>query len=227
MILSILSGGSKLKKVKVFFLGDSITYGIGTSGYGSTGSGIVGSHSYPQQVAALYNNSLNFSFVKLGYSGQTSVWWNVDQKASDMSLIDIDNYDLNIVVVFFGANDIAGYPVSQVYNSMVDIHDAYRLAGVKVVAVPVMNRIDYPGYLIFEGNRMTYNNLLLANPGTYDDIAQLWLEPNIYTQAAPSNPVYFAAGDVDGLTGVHPTDAGAALIAKQVKLALDRIIKSS
>lgn len=210
-------------KVQLFFVGDSITFGIGTTGYGPSGSGIQGTNSYPEQAYALLGNS-NLTLFKRGYPGVRSDNYAATNLSGDLARIDKVKFRRQIVVVFWGANDIATYTdATLIYNNIKAVHAAYRAQGCKTIVVTVMNRIDNGKQV--DTQRQALNALIRANWQTFaDDIADLAAQPLLDDTAAPQNALYFAVNDVDGLSGVHPTDAGAGLIATEVIKPIKRLV---
>ncbi|MDB5240086.1 MAG: Lysophospholipase [Spirosoma sp.] len=218
--LLILAGALK---AQLFFVGDSITFGIGTTGYGASGSNVQGVNSFPQQTYALLKNT-KLTLVKRGYPGVRADNYASSNMASDLLLVDNTNYRRQIVVIFWGANDIATYTdAAAILTNIKAVHAAYRAKGCKTVVVTVMNRIDAGKQV--DTQRQALNTLIRQDWATFaDDIADLSAQPLLDATTAPQNAAYFAANDVDGLSGVHLTDAGAALLAAEVAKPIQRLL---
>lgn len=210
-------------KFQLFYVGDSITYGIGTNGYGASGSNIQGTNSYPEQCYRLLNDPKAI-FYKRGYPGfRADNYVSAGKMATDQALIDKVHYRKQIAVIFFGANDIAATTdANAIYSNIVAVHNSYRALGCKTIVVTVMNRIDRG--LQVDSQRQAVNALIRANWQTFaDDIADLAAQPLLDATDAPQNSLYFRVDDVDGLTGVHLTDEGAALLAAEVLKPITRL----
>jgi lysophospholipase L1-like esterase len=221
-MVSTGSGGNPAKRIQLFFLGDSITYGIGTTGTGQSNSGIVGPNTYPKQALTMLSD-INVSSTIRGFSGQTQQWFNDNEMINTINMFRVNTFDIVACVVFFGANDIC-YPdktAANIYSSIVACHTSLRAGGAKTIVVPILNRKDSYAQADTNSKRLAVNAMLSANwPAFADGFADLSLHPNIYADAAPDDPTYFASPDPDGLSKVHPTDQGAGLIATEVAAAI-------
>lgn len=206
-------------------VGDSNVYGIGTTGYGPSGSNIQGTNSYPEQAYRLLNTSRVVLF-KRGYPGYSAADYVANGKqAIDLALTDPIKYRFFIVSIDFGSNDItrSGVTATDIFNNIKAVHTAYRARGYKTITVTVMNRKD--GGKQVDALRQQVNALIRANWQSYaDDICDLALQPLLDDVDAPDNTLVFRANDVDGLSGVHLTDYGATLKAAEIIKPVKRLM---
>lgn len=214
-----------VRKYQLFFIGDSITAGVGTTGAGSSASGIYdGPGSYPAQTLGLLPGTLNFPAPPFtayrAFPGQISQWYIDNDLQTTIGLFDKDNYTDIYCIVYWGSNDLAGgVTAAGLLTNVQAITAALQAAGAKVLIMPVLNRFDsaVPGGI--EPQRTTYNNSLFASSFS-DGIIDISIYPNIYAVNAPNNATYFAAPDLDGTSKLHPTNAGAAYLAQGAATSL-------
>lgn len=201
-----------ISKPLVYFIGDSLTKGIGTSDV---------TRSYPYQTAKLLNH---IDFEVFGYSGMSAAEYYNQRRYN----LIVSSMKPVFAVVFFGANDLNQFPTKKVYNDLVVLHQYLNQRGVKTIAMPVLNRKDkFAIQPEFNNNRLALNELLKAN---YHTFASGFVSPDtakeIYSSDAPDNIKYFNRHDVDGLTAIHLTNDGAAVLANAVANELRRVIAS-
>lgn len=211
--LGILGQCKAIKRPLLYFIGDSLTKGIGTTQIPL---------SYPYQTANLLNN---IDFEVFGYPGISAHEYYKDHIHN---LIISFRRDIT-AIVFLGANDLTELPVDKVYNDIVNVHHFLNEKNVKTITVPVLNRKDrFAKQPEFDRNRLTLNTLLKTN---YKTFSAGFVSPDkaqqIYASEAPENDIYFKKKDSDGLSGVHLTDVGAAILARAVAEEITRVINNS
>jgi len=186
----------------IYFIGDSLTKGVGTSSK---------EFSFPYQAVGLLKN---IDFEVFGYPGLSAS----EYYSQYIQNLIIDSKRDTIAVVFFGANDLTEFPTDQVYNDIVKIHQFLRNRGVKSIVVPVMNRVDkYAIQPDFDKRRLELNKRLRANFRSFTSgIVDVNTASEIYSSTAPNNENYFNRKDNDNLSGVHLTDRGASILGKAV-----------
>lgn len=213
------------RKYQLIYVGDSITAGVGTTGAGSSASGIFdGPGSYPAQTLALLPGTLNFPTPPFtayrAFPGQISQWYIDNDLQTTIGLFDKDNYTDIYCIVYWGSNDLAsGVTVAGLLANVQTITAALQAAGAKVLIMPVLNRLDAAAPTGIEPQRTTYNNSLFASSFS-DGIIDISIYPNIYAITAPNNATYFASPDLDGSSKLHPTNAGAAYLAQGAATSL-------
>ena len=214
----------------IVFTGDSITRGIGTSGTGSSSTDppIIGNNTYPKQTIQRLNND-NVDNLVFGFSGRTSRWFIDNELENVISLIDFDSFDEVIVAIFFGANDLSNYSntFDTIYQDLLYIHTRFRSLGCKTICIPALSRHDSTTASMInhiEINRRRLNQLLVSNWASFaSEYAHLENQQPIFDDLSPESSIYFARNDVDGLSKVHLTDAGARLLAEEVAQSVARI----
>jgi lysophospholipase L1-like esterase len=212
--------------VQLWFIGDSITRGIGTTGTGasSTTPAVIGTNTFPLQAIARLNQN-NFTTLISHHSGKTARQYITSYMADDITQFDISKEI--ICVVEFGANDQAtgANTAVSILQDIIELHSALRNAGAKTIVVPVLPRWDaIANPVSVNDKRKDLNKLLKALYKSFaDEYVTLENQPKIFNTIAPENSTYFATNDVDGLSKVHPTDSGAALIAEETAQAVARL----
>jgi lysophospholipase L1-like esterase len=208
-------GDTSTNKGSVLFVGDSITAGYGPSTWPG---------EYPTQTMALLSGSYNWQ--NFGIGGWTLAAW----LAMESELYPVVNQYSNppkILVFWAGRNDIAinADTAAGLYAKMVSFCNAQKAANpsLKIIFLDNLPGGDITGAL--ETIRTTLNGLYTADftqshghnvyssaTVTYADyLIDVAAEVNLQT---PSNGTYYA-------DTVHPTTAGAAIIAADVKVALN------
>lgn len=204
-VSSKLTGNTQL-----FFLGDSITFGVATT-YG---------FSYPQQVMTRLNDNIKFAKVQRGFSGQSAAWFNSNELQNTINMFNFTQYNNVVCVVYFGTNDLPTTDLDAFKTTILATYTALKNAGAKVIIVPVLNRTDKFSSASYDGRRLAFNEYAYANYKTLADGIADMKRQYVYLSEASSNSAFIAASDPDGLTGVHPTNRGAACIAEEVAQAI-------
>lgn len=212
-----------IKKVQLLFFGDSITGGIGTTSTGSSQSGDFNKgNDYPTKtVNALIADGLSVTQNIMPFPGQTASWFNTYALNDALKQFDYINYTDIYSILFFGANDMIAGSAENFEATLTSICAALRAAGAKVIIIPVLNRKDSFSSPAFNQRRNQFNSSILANYATIaDTVIDISGHPEMWGDDAPDNSTYFNALDSDGLSKVHPTDAGAQIIADVLAEAL-------
>ncbi len=228
---AILTNGTAFtaspKIIQTFFIGDSISAGIGTTGTGSSQSGdFLGANSYPVKTLG-YLPGLTIDPVYRLYPGLTSLDFINEDLAHTISLFDKENHTDIYCVLFYGANDLNAFDEPTYRGYITTVCSQLRAAGAKVILVPVLSRKDSfaasNGYAII-GRRNTFNTWAFANYATIaDGIADLRPYPEFFGDNAPDDATYFKVSDADGTSKVHPADAGANILALAVSAEITRL----
>jgi lysophospholipase L1-like esterase len=220
------------KNIQLFFIGDSITRGIGTTGSSFAGQGGVygGANSYPQQVLVGLTG-LNATVMQRGWSGETILWYNTNDLDRTIAMFDKVNYTDIYCVLYFGTNDMsleAGNRTAVEFQSDITaLSAAFKAAGAKTIIVPPLDvQTSSRNDVAYNASRMAFNTWLLANYATIaNGVADTSAYPDIYNIGAASNTTYFAsvAADPSGAGALHPTDAGAVMIAAAIISAVNTL----
>lgn len=218
---------SMKSKSKIIYIGDSITFGIGTTGYGTSGTNIVPTGvdlCYPMQSFSALNNS-NLDYFKSGNPGSTAKMFNTNGKlASALTQVNQSKYKKTIVPIFFGANDIVAYnDASAILSDIIATHTAFRNLGCKTIAITPMNRKDNGKNV--ESTRQALKSLILSQGSSFCDfVVDLSAQPLLDDINAPDNSTYFKMNDVDNLSYVHLTDEGARLLSIEINKGIISLI---
>lgn len=184
--------------------GNSITYGTGSTG---------GANGWPVQIAALLNNgaSAGWYIVNNGVAGQTTP--QMDTQASpgggvQTTDVRLGFYSKTIVTGWEVTNDLITNNVSAAtgYSNLVTFFNHRRSANAsaKLVVATALPSTQITG--TNETSRQTINTNIRTNWASFADA--LVDVASISQLQNPSNLTYF---NTDGL---HPTDAGYAIIAQ-------------
>jgi lysophospholipase L1-like esterase len=209
-------------KVQLVFLGDSFTDGIGTTGTNSSTSvpRVHGNMSFPLQTVRDLNDTAIFKPVIRGYPGQTAIGYINQQLQADLALFYPKDYDEIICVIEFGANDLTSYvntSVTDFAKNIVTLHGLVKAISpkIKTIVMPVAPRLDMAFNNDFNTKRNEYNNWISNNYKTFANAYGDYTNyQQVYADHADNCSYFFNYLDVDHLTGVHPTDRGAAVIAE-------------
>jgi lysophospholipase L1-like esterase len=212
------------KNIQLIFIGDSITAGQGTTTNGDSAHGpLFGANSYPVKTVSKLTGVTVTPFYR-GFPGGMQSQYITDDLDTTISIFDKHNYTDIYCILFYGANDLVIEVPSDFQTELSTICSALKTAGAKVIIVPVLSRKDSIAAGVSYGNiarRNTFNTWLSANYSTIaDGIVDFSGHPEIFADDAPDDATYFAAPDSDGLYKIHPTDAGADIIATQVASAV-------
>jgi len=226
------NGAATPKVIQLFALGDSITRGIGTTGSGfATGSGVYGgAYSWPQQALAGLSD-LDVTLFQRGWSGQTTGWFINNDLQRTIALFDKTNYTDIYCVLYFGTNDLVSTEAVDIEANVTSVCTALKAAGAKVLLVTPLDQQNAGlNPVLYNSRRADYHTWLVANASTVaDGLVDLSVYPEIYDVGAANDTTYFAdaAHDVSGAGKLHPTDAGAALIAEGVVNAVTTLSATS
>jgi len=218
------------KNIQLLFFGDSITGGIGTTGTGTSQTGDFNKgNDYPSKtVDALTTGGLSVTKGVLPFPGQTAAWFNTYALNDGIKLFDYINYTDIYCVLFFGANDMLGSTDTDFITNLTATSTALKAAGAKVIIVPVLNRKDSFSNTNFNPRRNAFNTWIAANYATIADaVVDISGHPEMWGDAAPDNATYFNDPDTDGLSKVHPTDAGALIIANCLNATISALALTS
>lgn len=219
------------KKVQLLFVGDSLTWGTGTTGTGylSSGSPVMGNMTYPKQCIADINNSLYTPSI-YGFPGWRFTDFTNDQGSTFNTHFDFVHNDVVLCAVWFGANDevVPGTDENVIYAAMQTLTSALKAGGAKVILLTAINRMDGVGnYPANNAIRKAYNVMLRATPlGTYFDALCDLGTTVLDADDAPMNDAWFADPDVDGFAHVHLNDTGAGIVAAAVASTVTSYINS-
>lgn len=226
MMFGLNNVPSAPKVIQLFTIGDSITRGIGTtgSGFSNTAGVYGGAYSWPQ-VAVAGMPDLNVTLHQRGWTGRNASWFNSNDLNRTIALFDKTNYTDIYCIVFYGVNDLSIDTASALQTNITATCAALKAAGAKVLLVtPLdMQNSSIVSPTTYNSRRAIYNNWLLANYSSIaDGVVDLSSYHAIYDDGAANNITYFAdaAHDVSSAGKIHPTDAGAALIASGVIAAV-------
>jgi len=146
-------------KPQVIFDGDSITYGVGSTG------GL----NYPNQTITLLGGSSAYDGTNLGVPSETIA----TMIANDPTVVDplYSAYRTNnFVLIWGGTNDLYfGADNTTVYNYIVSYAEARRLAGFKVAVFTILPRSAGSPPANFESYRQSINSMLRANWAAFAD----------------------------------------------------------
>ncbi|TSD67603.1 SGNH/GDSL hydrolase family protein [Inquilinus sp. KBS0705] len=205
------------KKIQAFFIGDSLTAGIGTTGVGTSASGnYFGVNSYPVKTISKLTG-LDIDGYNMAYPGRRAVDFNPNYLIPTIGRFNKELYTDIYCIVFFGANDLCTMDSTAFVTAITETCGTLKDAGAKVILVPVLSRKDTYAASISYNNisrRNTFNAWLASNYATIcDAYVDLSEHPEIFADNAPDNTTYFKDPDSDGYNKVHLTDAGADILA--------------
>jgi hypothetical protein len=206
-----------IRNYQIIFRGDSLTCGIGTTGTGTSATGVYfGPNSYPVKTISKLTG-IDVTPFYGGYPGETAIFGASHDQATTVSIVDRENYTDTYCIVFWGANDLVLDTDVAFRTALADYCTPIKAAGVKVIIVPVLSRKDSYAASVSYINitrRNNFNTWLNANYSNFADaVVDLSGSPEIFADDAPDNGTYFARPDTDGLYGVHLADAGADMLA--------------
>lgn len=186
--------------------GDSITYGYG----------IAAGSSYPHQLGTMLGSG--YTVLSSGVSGKRITDGSLANTCTnEASRID-ECYDAsrpsNRLVVFCGTNDLAnGDSAATAYSELVTYCQARQAAGWKVCVVTMLPRND----VSIEAARTTFNASVRSGWQSFaNSIADIAADTAIGDSGDESNTTYYS-------DGIHPTAAGAAIVAGHISRALQTI----
>lgn len=210
------------KKIQAFFIGDSITMGVGTTGTGFPGGAGVyaGADCFARQTISKLS-ALDITPKIRGFSGQTANWFRDTDLSKTIQLFDLENYTDVYCVLYFGTNDMAevgNRTALQMQADITALSAALKAAGAKVIIVPPLDvQTSARNNVTYNSRRAVYNVWLIDNYASIaDGLANTSVYPDIYADFAANNATYFAdvAHDVSGAGKLHPTSVGAELLAR-------------
>lgn len=197
--------------LNIVFDGDSITTDLWTpTPYMSPTIDLLTPH-YPDTT-----------WAEFGVGGQTWVNMTSDAVAQIDSLIDLSK-DRNIVTAFAGHNDMRDQTYTDAYNDAVAYCQARQAAGWQVVIITQMARNDnwgttYPDAASWDAARLSYNQLIRDNWGTFADaICDVAGDDRIGDLADVIDGTYF-------VDYIHPNDAGHAIIAELLNTSIRTLL---
>lgn len=202
-VLAYLAGqyGRGVVSHQVICDGDSIT-----AGYSSNTS------PWPAQLESLMGG--DWRHQNLGVVAQTIVSMASDA-TTQVNVMFNPNLSSNIVCAFGGTNDLFfGATVATLQTNYQNYCAARQSAGFEVVAFTILPRSEggVPG--TFEADRQTFNTWLRANYATFADaLADVAADTTIGDSGDELNTTYYQ-------DRVHPTNAGAAIIAGIAQTAI-------
>jgi lysophospholipase L1-like esterase len=215
---------SSPRAFQIFFIGDSLTAGVGTTGTGNSASAQYnGPNSYPVKTMSMLTG-LDAEAVIRPFPGRRVDEYSAFDLQTTISLFDKEHYTDIYCVLFWGANDIIISDESTFEANYTPVMGALQAAGAKVIVVPVLSSKGSYAAAISYANiarRNSFNTWLSTNFATYcDAIVDLSGYPEIFADDAPDNATYFGSPDPDGNTKTHLTDAGAELLATAISASI-------
>jgi lysophospholipase L1-like esterase len=224
LLNSAAFNASTARNYQIIFIGDSISAGVGTTTSGSSASGdFNGGNDFPSQ-ALTHLTGLTISKQIMPFPGRSADWFNNNAIHDAILLFDKVNHTDIYCIVEFGANDLGiGGEGLAIYKTAIALTCAtLKAAGAKVILTPILNRKDDFAGGSFAADRNNANSWLVANYITIgaDALVDYSNHPEIFSDTAPDNATYFNTVDADGLTKVHPTDVGAAIIGTCVATSI-------
>lgn len=200
-ILQYLKAAYPHKTNLVVFDGDSIT----------TGLGVAAGSDFPSQTVPLLTEP-DWLKVNVAAGGRT-VATMVSQAARIVDSAYDAQYTNKIVCEQGGINDVfGGASAATVYSNLLTYWAARQAKGYKVVACTVLPASTVTGGA--ETARTDLNTSIRGDATKYDALADIANDARLQNTA---NTTYFQAD------GVHPTAAGAAVIAEIVAAAVNSI----
>lgn len=192
--------------IQVQFLGDSTTYG--------TGSTTPSTDSYPAQMLPLLTKSTAGS-TNWGHPGFSIAGIaTASLTEGDVHYTPIHVQDLACIVA--GTNDLgAGTDGPTAYAALASLVAGRRAAGArKIIVGTLWPRIDFSGAT--ETARLAYNALIRAMPaaGLVDAVVDFNTNPHL---SNPADTTYF-------FDGLHLTTAGYAVVASMMAAAANAIL---
>lgn len=212
------------RRYQIYFIGDSLTAGVGTTGTGNSASALYnGANSYPVKAMGMLTG-ISATAVIRPFPGRRVDEYSAFDLQTTISLFDKEHYTDIYCVVFFGANDLISIDAATFETNLSSVTSALQTAGAKVIIVPVLSSKGSFGTGVNYINitrRNTFNASLATNYADYADaIVDLTDYPEIFADDAPDNTTYFADPDGDGLSKTHLTDVGAELLATAVATSI-------
>lgn len=188
--------------VRFVFVGDSITAGDHTTG---------DDNGWAYQTLGLLGKS--YGCVNWGISGGTLATF-VSERAIK-GLASRVPATRTVLFLFAGTNDIAsGTTAATCETNLQTYANDAKPAGFKVVLFCILPRTTLTGPQ--ETERQTFNTWLRANWATYGDALVDYATDGSGRLNDASNTTYFA-------DGIHPNDAGAAVLAAIVQTAVNTL----
>lgn len=198
-------------KVRIACVGDSITQGVGATGWASGDY----SYAYPQQLGGLLGDScLVGNFGRGGsyvyhYEGRSKTLWypNTSQYT------DSNNFDADIVIIKLGTNDakvMTGKETSAAWKEQfTELVNHYKNLESKP-AIYIMSSITMLNYdASLEQNLINY--ILPHQKDVAEELGCTFLDA--YTDLYD----IFSSGEGFASDGLHPNDTGYAAMAEYVK----------
>lgn len=183
------------------FDGDSLTSGFG----------VAAGSDYPAQTIPLLV-SQDWAKVNFG-AGSKTLATMVSSAAVDIDTIIDSGYTNAFVCLLGGINDLAlGASAASVYANLQSYWSSRRAAGYEVVAFTIL-----PASAVSGGNetaRLAVNALIRGDATKYDALADIAADARLQNTA---DLTYFQAD------GVHPTAAGAAVMADIAAAAINSL----
>ena len=169
----------------MYYIGDSLTVGQGsTSG-----------HVYPDVVQLELGP--RYESIRLGFPGRRASWF-VDTKLDSVAAV-LENSKKKVVLLWFGANDIANigavpkYPTVEAYEHTTrGLAKSLRIGNTKVVIVSVLNRKDSVPNQHMDADRLAANKYFQQHWSEFaDGYVDLAKEHQLFASNAPDNSALF------------------------------------
>lgn len=192
-------------KPQIIFEGDSLTYGVGSTG----------GNDYPSQVMDTLGES-DFDSTNVAVSGQTTASMELD------AIVQVDwllgeERDHNILVLWGGTNDLhAAADATTTYDRIVTYATNRRNAGYTVVVNTLLPRDNSED--AFEEYRQSVNQRIRDNWEDFADrLSDIASDSRIGDEADIANATYYS-------DSVHMTNAGYAIVAEYVTRQIQSIL---
>ncbi len=195
-----------LETINAIFVGDSLTFGVGSSG----------GNTYPAQTQALFNSTCMY-IANTGISSTTAAQWVSSYFAADAAPL-LTTRCKTVTFIWLGTNDLyADTSVSTTLNNLSTLWANARAKG-KVVAFTILPRDNSGTPGDFETNRTALNTSIRAAASQYDALVDV-----------AANSTIGSAGDEDNLTyysgdGVHLNNTGYGIVAGLAQTALNGLL---
>lgn len=192
---------------RVVYLGDSIMAGNHLNSPTTQGIPALVADAMPQLAGHASNLAIGST-----HANEDGTHTDGGQGATADGLYSA-SLQLNVVVILFGANDIAaGYKSTQFEAALKAYALARRSRGFKVVILTTL-----PNSMIttngFDSQRTAANAATLADPSFWDAVADIASDPTMGNAANNRDTIYYS-------DGVHPTPLGNSYLTHYLTAAL-------
>jgi len=201
------AGKYNLAKAKIIFEGDSITFGMHSTG----------TNNYPGDVVASLGGLASWSAANMGISGRTAATMLY---SDTQSIINSQHTASDIVVIMAGSNDLAvnGTSAATTYSYIVSLCQLIQLSGYQVVICTITARNGSGDNGGFDANRLTVNSNIRLNWRTFANAcADVGSDAVLGQSSQTTNTTYFFSDQI------HPVNAGYVLLANYVTQAITRL----